>query len=48
MFAKSILDILLNILCVYDGIQLALSTIDINRIEREEIYDNIVGKYYVQ
>lgn len=48
MFAKLILDILLNILCVYDGIQLVLSTIDINRIEREEIYDNIVGKYYVQ
>lgn len=48
MFAKSILDILLNILCVYDDIQLVLSTIDINRIEREEIYDNIVGKYYVQ
>lgn len=48
MFAKPILDILLNILCVYDGIQLVLSTIDINRIEREVVYDNIIGKYYVQ
>lgn len=48
MFAKPILDIPLNILCVYDGIQLVLSTIDINRIEREEVYDNIIGKYYVQ
>lgn len=48
MFAKPILDILLNILCVYDGIQLVLSTIDINRTESEEIYDNIIGKYYVQ
>lgn len=48
MFAKPILDIVLNILCVYDGIQLVLSTIDINRIKREEVYDNIIGTYYVQ
>lgn len=48
MFAKPILDILLNILCVYNGIQLVLSTIDINRTESEEIYDNIIGEYYVQ
>lgn len=48
MLAKPILDILLNILCVYDGIQLVLSTIDINRTESEEIYDNIIGEYYVQ
>lgn len=48
MFAKPILDILLNILCVYNSIQLVLSTIDINRTESEEIYDNIIGEYYVQ